>query len=165
MPNETGDLGDAIALLRRKRDAAESLVSKYNRALAALAELEGDLDGHRVPDTGAGRAPIVQAKPSVSSKAIDILNEEDRVWTVAGIIQEYDRRGAPVEAADPANALRTALATLVKRGQAVRESPGFFRSTKFSVSDPSEEDAGPREEHVVAEAATQRLTVAGEEPF
>lgn len=128
------ELREAIALLQRRRDAARAEVAKYEKALAALLALE-DEEGGESPEAAGHSAlvptPIPVPRPSVLTMAKTLLDQEDRVWTVAAIISEYEKRGTPVQAADPANALRTALSTLVKRGDAYRESAGYFRSTQF----------------------------------
>jgi len=126
------DLREAIALLRRKRSAALAVVEKYDKALAALLALdEGSQDDEVPAPAPPARAEPPAPRPSVLTMARTLLDEGDRLWTAAAIIDEYEKRGTPIQAADPANALRTALSTLVKRGEAYRESPGYFRSAVF----------------------------------
>jgi hypothetical protein len=144
------DLKDAVALLRRKRAVVQALVEKYDRALAALLAIEDETpDGalgavaDSAPTSPAAPGGAPAPRPSVVTLAASLLDEGDRMWTVGTIIEEYAKRGTPITSADPASALRTALSTLVQRGDARRESPGFYRSAKFVSAAGSSHDDEP----------------------
>ena len=64
---------------------------------------------------------------------LNLLYEGGRDWSVNEILSEYQNRGTPVEAKDPSNALRAAVAEANRAGTIVRTAPGRYRA----ADDPS----------------------------
>lgn len=65
---------------------------------------------------------------------VNLLDEEDRDWSVNEVLDEYRRRGTPVHGADPSNALRAAIADANKAEQIVRTSMGRYKSAKWQTA-------------------------------
>jgi hypothetical protein len=138
----SNELADAITALQRRRADAMKVVEKYDQALKALRAL-GDLDDdssislHAPSSTAEIQATAPRpSSPSVMTRAVRLLEERNRTWTVAQIIDEYERRDDPITAADPDNALRTALSTATKNGRLERVGPGVYRAAKFADAPP-----------------------------
>lgn len=137
----SNDLKDAISFIQRKRAAAMALVQKYDAALKLLRELDGDATeeaSHTVLVAEPRVIPPPSSGLSVMEKVRRLGKEADRAWTASQIIEEYDRRGDPMTAADPRNAVRTALAALTKRGEMYRVGEGVYKSTKWQHREPEE---------------------------
>src|SRR5437867_2049329 len=123
------DLKDAIATLERKRAVAQALVEKLDTALQLLRDLDDQPHASspaHANHTNGGR-PLARTGGSVRSKILRLANERDRDWSTAEIIEEFERRGDPIKATDPANAIRTAFAEAMKREQLVRTTTGRYR--------------------------------------
>ncbi len=60
-----------------------------------------------------------------------LLDEEPRDWNAKEILAELDRRGLPIAAQDPENALRAAIYEANRDEKITRSSPGRYKSTKF----------------------------------
>jgi len=176
--------GETAALLQKYDDIIASVIEldrlSYPGAVGelyndTLKRLEGI--GHAEDSLAPSEAPPTYARVLVSdhhhlywkrtsvsvlSKVKSLLDEAPRAWTAAEIIEQYDQRGDPVQAADPANAIRTSFSTLLKKGEVVKVKEGVYRSAKFVdktddrpgfVSD--EQIARDRDDH------WQRLVEAG----
>jgi hypothetical protein len=126
MPDNPTAVGEALALLREKRDALLADVEHVQAAIAALEKLSGT-------PGATGSTPRDADRPSVRTMAVDLMNEDDRDWSVAEILTEYKDRGTPVHGKDPKNALRAALADAKKRGLIASTAPGRYRSARWFV--------------------------------
>jgi hypothetical protein len=124
----------AVKLLLKRRKELRTAIAQTPEG-QELAEVEGALLALGVdaeqPSGATRRRGRHTAEGSVRSKAQRLLDEEDRGWLYDDIIVEYERRGEPIQGADPRAALRTALWALQKEGHAVRLDDGAFFSTKF----------------------------------
>lgn len=118
---EGDPVAEALALLRRKHDALMADVRHVEDGIEALERLSGS--SHTV----------LQAKPerSIRTMALDLMNEKDRDWSVAEILDEYERRGTPVHGKDPNNALRAAIADAHKAKVIFRTSIGRYKAVQF----------------------------------
>ena len=137
----------AVNDLRRQRrktlsqiassEAGQTLM-KIDAALEALTgEPEpGGLDISASRRT-RGRKPT---EGSVRDKAQKLLDEADLAWTYDGILGAWEERGDPIKATDPKGALRTAVASMVNAGDALRVGEGRFVSTKWKAWQEFAED-------------------------
>ncbi len=60
-----------------------------------------------------------------------LLVATDHDWSVAEILREYEDRGTPLQAKDPSNALRAAIAEANKAGTIFRTAPGRYKASKW----------------------------------
>lgn len=130
----SNELRDAIAVLQRKRADAMAVVSKLDEALRVLRELDSDTPGGGGGSPGSGSAaPTAKlaTSPSVLTRVVRLAEERNRTWTVAQILDEFERRDAPVQAKAPTNATRTALSAATQQGKLVRLQAGVYRAAKF----------------------------------
>lgn len=125
-------VAEALALLRRKRDALMGEVRHVEEGIAALEKL-----------LGATASPATSHdpnRPSIRTMALSLMEEADRSWSVGEILAEYERRGTPVHGKDPNNALRAAIADAFKAGMIHRTAPGRYVAAKWA-------EEGPRPHH------------------
>ncbi len=113
-------LTEARDLLTRKRDECLAEIAQIDKALDALSGVGGGS-----PSNGA--AP----EKSVRTMVFDLFGEADRDWSVAEVLDEYERRGRPVHGKDPGNALRAALSAAFRQDKVERTAPGRYRATKW----------------------------------
>ena len=77
---------------------------------------------------------LVGTRLSVKTRMLVLMAEADRDWSVAEVLEEYDRRGFPIQAKDPKNALRAAVAEANRDGLIFRTSTGRYKSGKWHAS-------------------------------
>jgi len=148
---------DAVlkTLLRARQDLVDKLTKsplgqELVRLDRAIADLAPEAEQHQVSDQGV-RFPIEpgwmaasgltpsgpavrlfdQPRMSVKTKALTLLEEEDRKWTYDEILKEWERRGDPIQGNKPKQALRTATWDLVSARRVVALEPGVFKAAKF----------------------------------
>jgi len=150
----SGELRDAIAILRQRRAEAVSLVEKYDNAIRVLEDLDGNT-GDRAPAVAFGSAHLRLSRPSpasrrsVKQRVLTLLNRDPAAtWTTKRIIDAFERQGDPLEAKDVENAVRTALSEAVKDELVLRIAPGEYRSARPVAAGPSphegsEDDLAP----------------------
>ncbi|MGO8826168.1 MAG: hypothetical protein ACLQU9_13145 [Acidimicrobiales bacterium] len=141
----TDPIHDAILALEAKRDALTGEVNRLTQAISALLALG---------EVGAPQPPMASPRPvvvppsgrlSVKQMMLQLLYEQDRDWNVNEILAEYQKRGTPIQAKDPSNALRAAVAEANKAGDIVRTTPGRYKAAR-PPSDSMDEiaDSVPR---------------------
>jgi hypothetical protein len=132
---DVNPVAEALDLLSQQRASLAGELRKVDEAIAALEKLVG-----KKPVTKANRSG-----PSVRTKLVSLLEEEPRDWSAGEIIHEYERRGDPIQGADPSNALRAAFADAKKRGMIVSTGVGRYQASKWSKrTDPATpQGAGP----------------------
>ncbi|SRR5579875_568974 len=119
-------------LLSRRRELAEQ-GKRLDLAIKALQALVGD-ERHPPSASAASFEEIpIGARPSVKQMMLRLLWEEDQDWSVSEILEEYRKRGTPIQAKDPSNALRAALAEENKAGSIYRVAPGRYKAAKFRL--------------------------------
>jgi len=120
-------------------------VQRIDEAIAALEQLLPlRFTFVPIPDE------LVTLRTSVKTMMLRLLMETDRDWSVNEILEEYRNRGNPVQAKDPSNALRAAVAEANKAGTIFRTTVGRYKASKWRqepVEDP-------------ADSATRRLSEA-----
>lgn len=84
-----------------------------------------------------GTAPAVRktrspAGPSVRSRTLALMEENDRDWATNEVVAEYENRGVALNSEHPANAVRSSIADLLTRGLIERSGTGRYRATKFA---------------------------------
>ena len=136
----SNEFQDAIRVIRKKRADAVDVVRKYDEALKVLIEL--DMEPHVATASAQGPTPIRPAPKnglSAIDKVIRLMDEANRPWTVAEILDEYKRRGDPFESKNPKNAIRTALIDALKRGKVNRLATGVYLSAQHPIPSTSAE--------------------------
>ncbi len=134
----TDPIADALATLRQGRQLALEEVRRIDMAIANLEQLsQQPARSHRpTPDE------IVGTRPSVKNMLLQLLVEADRDWSVGEVLVEYDRRGFPIKAKDPKNALRAAVAEANRDGDIFRTATGRYKAARWHASQkPPGEDA------------------------
>lgn len=134
---EENPVAAALELLAKKRASLSDELRQVDEAIASLEKLVGK----RAPAT----AGYDRNRPSVRTKLVTLLEEQDRDWSAGEVLDEYERRGDPVHGQDPANALRAALADAKKRGMIVRTDVGRYKAAKWrtQLDDPAARPATP----------------------
>lgn len=127
---------EALELLRQKQRSLIEEVNRVEEAITALEKLS--------PKTG--RVPSRSYdpnRPSVRTKVVALLEEAARDWSAGEIIAEYRRRAEPIQATDPSNALRAALADAKKKGMVVSTAVGRYKAAKWqSAEQPDQTSDG-----------------------
>jgi hypothetical protein len=132
----TDPIADAIERLRQGRQEAIQEVRRIEMAIANLEQLRQQ-PAASVPNP----EELVGTRPSVKSMMLQLLVESDRDWSVAEVLAEYDRRGFPIQAKDPKNALRAAVAEANRDGAIFRTALGRYKSAKwYPAAEPSAEE-------------------------
>ncbi len=149
----TDDLVDVIATLRNRRAGHLASVELLDRAIADLSQLQtadspsspgpsvsdtADLPERDEPADSGETGTEHREGPSVYQAALDLAGEADRPWSAHEIVVEYQRRGTPIKALDPMNAMFSALSRAAKKGTLVRVSPGRYKAAKWLPSDADE---------------------------
>lgn len=143
-------VNSALKALRSKRHELQDELGRVEQAINALAALA---PGEPTPGGNGGAtrsAAEPPARPSVRTMLVSLLDEENRDWSAAEVLAEYERRGTPVHGASPDNALRAAMVDASKAGQIERVATGRYRSTKFRPLNGAEREPlpyNPREVH------------------
>lgn len=115
----------ALSQLISDRDDHLAQASRLSEAITALEAVRGP--GEDGPATAGSR-------PSVRMMMMQLVNEENRDWSTAEILTEYQHRGTPIHGKDPNNALRAAIADAYKAGQIARTTTGRYKATKWADS-------------------------------
>jgi len=132
----TDPIADAIERLRQGRQEAIQEVQRIEMALANLEQLR-----HQPARAVSNPEELVGTRPSVKSMMLQLLVEANRDWSVSEVLAEYERRGFPVKAKDPKNALRAAVAEANRDGAIFRTAIGRYKSAKwYPSSEPSAEE-------------------------
>jgi hypothetical protein len=118
------DLAEISAALLAKRVGLNQQLRKVNAALRAL----DDDDIGSVSHGPRLAANVRRGAPSVRTRILSLLEEDpSRDWSTQEIVREYERRGAPIQAKDPHNAVRTGLSEAMKAAQIDRIHVGRYR--------------------------------------
>lgn len=124
----TNPVGEALALLEQKQSSLKSELAQVDEAVSALRKLVGK-------ERPGGKTD--PRRPSVRTKVVRLLEEEDRDWSAGEIIAEHQERGDPIQGSDPPNALRAAFADAKKKGLIVSSGVGRYRSAKWPTASGS----------------------------
>lgn len=144
-------LPSALTFLRDKRDEHVAEVKRLTQAISAIeAVLAGDEPPSPNSVNGNGGSSATSERPSVRVMALRLMEEADRDWSVPEILDEYERRGTPIVANDPDNALRAAVAEAHKKGQMIRTAVGRYKAKKWEK---------PTSPSVLARHATNRASI------
>jgi hypothetical protein len=123
----------ALALLGQKRATLADELRQVDEAIASLEKLVGKKPRAKTTD---------RSGPSVRTKLVTLLEEEPRDWSAGEILQEYKRRGDPIQGADPSNALRAAFADAKKKGMIYSTSVGRYMASTWIGTGEFPDDAG-----------------------
>lgn len=130
----TDVVAEAITMIEERiADIGEEL-EKYDALRAEKRDLEKTLAKLRPPapkpkgEVGApGTRP--DGKPSIKARLILIFEDDpDTEKTVTDVQSELELQGWTTNAADPSNAVRTALENMVRSGEVVRPRDGYYRA-------------------------------------
>jgi hypothetical protein len=112
---------DALKALKQRRQELNAELKRVDQALSALTGLS-DQEGR------SGARP--KGAPSVRQMLLTLLTEWGaRDWSVAEILEAYQRKGTPIHGSRPENALRAAIADAYRGGQIIRTAQGRYRIT------------------------------------
>jgi hypothetical protein len=106
------------ALLLRQLEELDELTPRLLRLASLLRETS------YVEETSR-----VEAAMSVYNKVVKLLEENSRVFKAEEIMDEWERRGDPIQGSNPKAALRTALSEAVKKGRLNRVSEGEYMAS------------------------------------
>ncbi len=139
---DVNPVAEALDLLSQQRATLADELRQVDDAIAALEKLVGK----------KGATKAIRSGPSVRTKLVALLEEEARDWSAGEIIHEYERRGDPIQGADPSNALRAAFADAKKRGMIVSTGVGRYQASKWQERDtPPADFFAVRNEDVMAQ--------------
>jgi len=132
------DLDQWVRELRQHRD---QLAAELGRVDAALAALSGSLPS----TTKAAESPHKPHTREASSPMLDLLHEmfakePDTRFTAEIALERLQTMGWESDAADPVNAMRTALSRMAKRGEVHRVGRGLYRKNKVAQGQSEQED-------------------------
>lgn len=127
---EPDDLEDVIAQLRDRRAAVVARLQRIDAALEALGRPVAPAQERAVVSV----ARAEKRGPSVYERVLRLLEEGDRAWSVADIIDTCARRGEPLVGSSVSNNVRSALAKLHQTGRIVRVEQGRYKSARFMTN-------------------------------
>lgn len=105
-----------------KETVIEMLRIEQDRLGRAIAVLTDDRD--------TGSTHRRRSGPSVRTRVIDLLENEQRSWTVTEALGALESQGQPVLSVDPRWLVSVTLSGLVRGRLAVRVGPGTYRAAK-----------------------------------
>lgn len=123
---------EAMRVLERRRTEALEEVKRLDMAIVALSNLTTAPASELPAPVFVEHSPI--PRPSVKTMMLALLGESDRDWSVNEVLAEYESRGTPVQAQDPSNALRAAVAEANKVGQIFRTATGRYKASKWRAT-------------------------------
>jgi hypothetical protein len=159
------DLEHAVDLLRRRLgDVVSNLAaldverSRIEAALRALAGEEGDRDASRsvpvrassvtstapAPKTARRRRVTTSGRPAVKHAVVDLVEADNRSWTIAELVERLEKLGYVFTPPDPTSPVRTALWALRQDGRVRTDDESRTIAVKWSPLD-SEKDSGDPE--------------------
>jgi hypothetical protein len=130
------DLDTWIADLRAHR---ARLASELERVDAALAALTGDTSPSKTSASGREGS----ASPMLDLLEAMFAKEPDRKFSAESALETLRKTGWESDAADPLNAMRTALSRMNKRGEIHRIGRGMYRKNKGGFAVPPVQQPPP----------------------
>ena len=123
------DPHERVALAVRSLEATrDALLAQLRAVEAALALLSGEA-GEAAPAV-PGDAAVTRPRP-LKALVYDVIKGSAGPWRADDVVRELERRGERVAAANPRNAVRTALVVLVQSGAAERVAHGAYQATQY----------------------------------
>lgn len=79
--------------------------------------------------------PRFAPRPSVREMLVALLQEDDRDWSAAEVLAEYESRGTPIHAKNPGNSVRSAIGAAMEHRTIYRTTEGRYKSSKWRQRD------------------------------
>lgn len=141
-------MGDEASLVARLREKAASYEAKAASLYAAADVVEAEVGTTR-PDTQQPQA--LPARVSSTGLALEVINSDDRHWTVNEIMDAMLARGWQTNAANVLNTTRTAVSRLAAQGAIRRVGNGLYQRNPTMVvpdgeHEPDDESEGANPE-------------------
>jgi hypothetical protein len=130
----TDDLRKAIQSLERRRGDHLMQVQLIEHTIMNLQAIMGNETTSEPAAVERSSVSLARERPSVYRAAVDILNEEDREWTIEDLRTEIERREMSIEVTDLQNSLFSALSRASRKGELVRTGTGRYRAAKYEPS-------------------------------
>jgi hypothetical protein len=119
--SELEELLKALEMVKRRRAVLQRQLDELDEIITTLPKLVTILRDTRPSDNEVSEPYL-----SVYSKVVNLLEEEDRTYSINEIFEEWARRDDPIQGKNPKNALRTALSEAVKKGRIQRIAEGEY---------------------------------------
>lgn len=130
-----GELSDALDSLRRERQGHIDAIKALDRIIEDLARLvpqpePAAAEPADLPAVERAGPPAPILGSGVRQMVRDLLDEAPRAWSAQEIIDEYERRGTPIQGARPRDSVFSAFSKLASRGVLRQVDRGRYISAK-----------------------------------
>jgi hypothetical protein len=119
----TGELINTLDMYRRHRAALQKQIDRYDKLITLTTQL---IDSPIANVSTEDWRPPVTGPKSVFTKVVGLMEEANRTFTVAEILDEWVRRGDPIQGAKPGAAVRTAISEAMKKKRLRRVREGVY---------------------------------------
>jgi hypothetical protein len=127
--SELEELNKSLEMVKKQRAVLQRQLDEFDEIIAVLPRLIRIMRD-TLPSEGAG-SDSPHFTLSVFNKVVKLLEEDENIYTIGEIFDEWTHRGDPIQGVHPKNALRTAISEAVKKGRLTRLGDGKYVATKW----------------------------------